>query len=56
MLPQLKGKLDGMSMRVPVADGSVTDLVAILDARGVTIGRGQRRVPSGVGVPVRSAG
>ncbi|MGE5290283.1 MAG: type I glyceraldehyde-3-phosphate dehydrogenase [Micromonosporaceae bacterium] len=27
VLPELKGKLDGMSMRVPVADGSVTDLV-----------------------------
>ena len=27
MLPELKGKLDGMAMRVPVIDGSVTDLV-----------------------------
>jgi len=27
-LPELKGKLDGLAMRVPVADGSVTDLVA----------------------------
>jgi glyceraldehyde 3-phosphate dehydrogenase len=27
VLPELKGKLDGMSMRVPVPDGSVTDLV-----------------------------
>jgi glyceraldehyde 3-phosphate dehydrogenase len=27
--PELNGKLDGMSMRVPVQDGSVTDLVAI---------------------------
>jgi glyceraldehyde 3-phosphate dehydrogenase len=30
VLPQLKGKLDGMAMRVPVPDGSVTDLVATL--------------------------
>ena len=30
VLPQLKGKLDGISMRVPVPDGSVTDLVATL--------------------------
>jgi glyceraldehyde 3-phosphate dehydrogenase (phosphorylating) len=30
-LPQLKGKMDGMAMRVPVPDGSVTDLVALLD-------------------------
>lgn len=29
-LPQLDGKLDGMAMRVPVPDGSVTDLVCNL--------------------------
>src|SRR5207248_5841949 len=29
-LPQLKGKMDGTAMRVPVPDGSVTDLVAVL--------------------------
>ncbi|MCX2745236.1 type I glyceraldehyde-3-phosphate dehydrogenase [Mangrovivirga sp. M17] len=28
VLPELKGKLDGIAMRVPVPDGSVTDLVA----------------------------
>jgi glyceraldehyde 3-phosphate dehydrogenase len=28
VLPQLNGRLDGISMRVPVADGSVIDLVA----------------------------
>jgi glyceraldehyde 3-phosphate dehydrogenase len=28
VIPELKGKLDGMAMRVPVANGSVTDLVA----------------------------
>jgi glyceraldehyde 3-phosphate dehydrogenase len=27
VLPQLQGKLDGLAMRVPVPDGSVTDLV-----------------------------
>jgi glyceraldehyde 3-phosphate dehydrogenase len=31
VLPQLKGKLDGISMRVPVPDGSVTDLVVELE-------------------------
>jgi glyceraldehyde 3-phosphate dehydrogenase len=36
VLPELRGKLDGMSMRVPVMDGSVTDLVVQLD-REVTI-------------------
>ncbi|MBX2926704.1 MAG: type I glyceraldehyde-3-phosphate dehydrogenase [Saprospiraceae bacterium] len=30
VLPHLKGKLNGSSMRVPVPDGSVTDLTAIL--------------------------
>jgi glyceraldehyde 3-phosphate dehydrogenase len=30
VLPELKGRMDGLSMRVPVADGSVTDLVAEL--------------------------
>jgi glyceraldehyde 3-phosphate dehydrogenase len=30
VLPALKGKLDGMAMRVPVVDGSVVDLVAVL--------------------------
>jgi glyceraldehyde 3-phosphate dehydrogenase len=31
VLPELKGKLDGLAMRVPVMDGSVTDLVVQLD-------------------------
>ena len=31
VLPALKGKLDGISMRVPVIDGSVTDLVVQLE-------------------------
>jgi glyceraldehyde 3-phosphate dehydrogenase len=29
-LPELKGKLDGFALRVPVPDGSVTDLVCVL--------------------------
>jgi glyceraldehyde 3-phosphate dehydrogenase len=35
VLPHLKGKLDGIAMRVPVPDGSVTDLVATV-GRDVT--------------------
>ncbi len=35
VLPKLKGKLDGMAMRVPIPDGSVVDLVAAL-SREVT--------------------
>jgi len=32
VLPQLEGKLDGMAMRVPVPDGSITDFVVSLEA------------------------
>jgi len=35
VIPELAGKLDGMAMRVPVPDGSLVDLVAVL-AREVT--------------------
>ena len=31
-LPQLKGKMDGFALRVPVPDGSVTDLVCVVNA------------------------
>ncbi|MBU0471370.1 MAG: type I glyceraldehyde-3-phosphate dehydrogenase [Nanoarchaeota archaeon] len=30
VIPELNGKLDGMAIRVPVPDGSITDFVAIL--------------------------
>jgi glyceraldehyde 3-phosphate dehydrogenase len=36
VLPHLKGKMDGMSLRVPVPDGSITDLVATVK-RDVTV-------------------
>jgi glyceraldehyde 3-phosphate dehydrogenase (phosphorylating) len=29
-LPELKGRMDGMALRVPIPDGSVTDLVCVL--------------------------
>jgi len=32
VLPDLKGKLDGLAMRVPTPTGSITDLVAVLRA------------------------
>jgi len=35
-MPELEGKLDGMALRVPIPDGSITDLVCILD-RDVTV-------------------
>ena len=33
VLPRLKGKLDGLAMRVPVPDGSIVDLVARLQRK-----------------------
>jgi glyceraldehyde 3-phosphate dehydrogenase len=36
ILPELKGKLDGCALRVPVPDGSVVDLVATLE-KSVTV-------------------
>src|SRR5213076_1008879 len=36
VLPHLKGKVDGISVRAPVATGSVTDLVVTL-GRDVTV-------------------
>jgi glyceraldehyde 3-phosphate dehydrogenase len=38
VLPKLKGRLDGMAVRVPVPDGSIVDLVATLD-REVSVER-----------------
>ena len=31
VLPELEGRLDGMAIRVPIPDGSVTDIVAQLE-------------------------
>lgn len=31
VIPDLKGKLDGIALRVPVADGSLTDLVCVVE-------------------------
>lgn len=36
VIPEVKGKLHGIALRVPVPDGSITDLVALLD-REVTV-------------------
>jgi glyceraldehyde 3-phosphate dehydrogenase len=36
VLPQLKGKLDGMAMRVPVHNGSIVDLVCRLGRKAAT--------------------
>ena len=42
VMPELKGKLDGYSMRVPTPNVSVVDLVAVLEEAGHR-GRSQRR-------------
>ena len=36
VIPELKGKLDGLAIRIPVPDGSITDFTAILK-RDVTV-------------------
>ena len=48
VMPELKGKLDGYSMRVPTPDVSVVDLVAVLataDHRRKKSTRRSRRPP-----------
>ena len=35
-MPELEGRMDGMALRVPIPDGSITDLVCVLD-RDVTV-------------------
>lgn len=49
VLPHLKGKLDGFALRVPVPDGSLTDLTAILkkDATAEQINEAFRSAASG---------
>ena len=44
VLPDLKGKVDGMSMRAPVPTGSIVDLVVQVGARDEQ-GRGERALP-----------
>ncbi len=54
VIPELKGKLDGMAMRVPVPDGSVTDLVCILEreASADEINEAYRRAAGGALSPI----
>ena len=52
VLPELQGKLDGISVRAPVPTGSVTDL-AVLLSQEVTRDEVDRRVPQGRGRPAR---
>jgi glyceraldehyde 3-phosphate dehydrogenase len=37
VLPELKGKLDGGAQRVPTITGSVTELVAVVAKKGITV-------------------
>jgi glyceraldehyde 3-phosphate dehydrogenase len=49
VLPELAGKLDGMAMRVPIPDGSIVDLVTVLEkeATAETINEAVREAASG---------
>ena len=53
VLEAMQGRLDGQSLRVPVADGSLTDFTAVAGSRGFGR-RGQRGVQGGL--PVGAAG
>jgi glyceraldehyde 3-phosphate dehydrogenase len=50
VLPQLKGKLDGMAIRVPIPDGSVVDLVSIMK-RPVTVQQVNEAVRAAAATP-----
>ena len=52
VLPELQGKVDGVSVRAPVPTGSLTDLVGHARAGGQRR-RGQRRLPRGSCRPAR---
>ena len=52
VLPQVAGKLDGMAMRVPVPDGSVVDLCAVLD-KDVTVEEINRAVREAADGPMQ---
>ena len=57
VMPQLKGKLDGYSMRVPTPDVSVVDLVALLDrsATDLTFEAGRETTVEEVNAAVKAA-
>ncbi len=37
VMPEMAGKLEAKALRVPISDGSITDLVVSVDADGVTV-------------------
>ena len=51
VLPQLKGKLNGIALRVPTPNVSIVDLVVNVEKKGVTAEEGERRVQGGVRAP-----
>ncbi len=53
VLPALKGKLDGMAMRVPVPDGSIVDLVSVM-SRSVTVEGVNEAIRNAASGPMRS--
>jgi glyceraldehyde 3-phosphate dehydrogenase len=55
-IPELKGKLDGISLRVPVEDGSITDLAVVLgrEATADAVGKMRGSWPNGTPSPESS--
>jgi glyceraldehyde 3-phosphate dehydrogenase len=52
IIPELKGKLDGCALRVPVPDGSVVDLTALLK-KEVTVGEVNAAVKAAAAGPMK---
>ncbi|HZM00460.1 MAG TPA: type I glyceraldehyde-3-phosphate dehydrogenase [Planctomycetota bacterium] len=52
VIPELKGKLDGTALRVPVVNGSIVDLVAVLD-KEVTVETVNAAFRAAAGGPMR---
>ena len=48
VMPKMKGKLDGISLRVPIPDGSITDFVGTL-GQNATVEPGGRILPRALG-------
>jgi glyceraldehyde 3-phosphate dehydrogenase len=52
VIPELNGKLNGFALRVPVADGSLTDFVAVLNQK-VTAAQVNEAIKAAAGGPLK---
>ena len=55
VMPDLKGKVDGMSMRAPIPTGSIVDLVVSV-GRETSVEEVNEALPRGTPIPARSTG